>query len=242
MMRRLGGAVRGGAGSVGSGLAVLAPAPPRTAPGYDGIGPGAFAQQTTGTLTPGLPTGIQPDDVMVVVVCQRGDPAWRAAGWTLVTQVAAFGSQGLTVMWRRHVAGDVAPVGAFDGNSCARIMGFRGCKRTGTPLEALATGQDASADTAFAAVGVTTLDVARRVVIAAARDVDDASAWLSGWSAPGLADFVEHFDQGSTFGLGTGIALASGVAPAAGAVGPFAAAIPFAAADAWAVFALIPSR
>lgn len=220
-------------------IAKLPGAPPLVVPGAPGLG--SFVQQTTGTLTPGLPSGVLPGDIMLLVVGQRGSPAWSASGWTAITQVPAFGSEGLLVFWRRHQAGDAAPVGPFDGNSWARMLAVRGCVTTGSPIEGLNNGSDTTADTAFTSGTVTTLGKDRRVFYAAARDVDDASAWLSGLAAPGLTDLTEHFDQGSTFGLGGGIALVSGLAGAPGAYGPLTATMPFAARDAWAGFALKPA-
>lgn len=208
------------------------------------VGNGSFAEQATGTLTPGLPAGWAPGDLWLCAVTCRGTPVWPGtggAGWTLIASPSWGGDPNYTrLFYRRAQAGDTAPVGEFDGNSCARIAGFRGVIATGTPYEGLTSGADTTADTTLGPTGgITVTKAASLIVVVAGGDGDDPNPRRSSISMSGVSNLTERFDNGSSFGSGQAVAMWTAVPDSLGTTGGLTATNSLSMRDAWVGIALL---
>lgn len=193
---------------------------------------GGLASGAT-NITPALPSGWQPDDILVMMVETANEAVTAPAGWTQapnspVSQTNADVTR-LTVLYRRAVAGDGNPTITDPGDHAgARIIAVSGCVTTGDPWDVTAGAPDnTSSTTADIPTGTTT---ARNglVVVGVATGLSGVanSAQHSAWTNAGLlqgpasaAGMVERFDSRYTAGNGGSIGCATGQKLDIGAVG-----------------------
>lgn len=187
----------------------------------------------TGNITPALPSGWQPDDILVLFVESANEAVSAPTGWTQaanspVSQTNADVTR-LSVFWRRGVGGDGNPTITDPGDHAgARIIAVSGCVTSGDPWEATAGAPDnASTTTADIPTG-TTSEKNGLVVVGVATGLPGVanSAQHSAWTNAGLlqgpsgpAGMVERFDSRYTAGNGGSIGCATGQLLDAGAVG-----------------------
>src|SRR5262249_12150158 len=105
------------------------------------IGEGSFAIQPAlswdASLTPGIPAGVQADDILVLVIEHGGIiQSLSIPGWNLAV---SDNSAQLQVFWRRASGVDVAPTIPASFFAVAQIAAFRGCETTGDPIEAFSS-------------------------------------------------------------------------------------------------------
>ena len=202
-----------------------------------------------GAVTPGLPAGIQADDILILFVETRSGHATSVSNenggtWTPVgaQDVTGTTSTRLSIAWSRYNGTQGNPTVADSGNhQYAVILAFRGCVNTGDPYEGLAGGVDATSDTTLTASGSSTTGADRLVIVAASRDPDDAGPQYSGWANADLANIVERHDAGTTAGDGGGLGIITGEKASSGAYGSTTATLANASGDAFFTFALIPA-
>lgn len=182
---------------------------------------------TTATATPGLPTGLEVDDFMLLVCETAGQTVTVPADWTQTPQSPqAFGTTGigatrLTTFWKRFQTGDAAPTTNDPGNHIiAGIVAFRGVVPTGDPFDVTPVGGNSAASTSLSAPGLTTVSTNCRIVIAVSVDLDaNSTTVFSNWANANLANVTEHADESDQVATGGGIAVASGEKAVAGATG-----------------------
>lgn len=213
------------------------------------VAKGTTVTAGAGTLSVPLPAGWQADDIHILVVESPNDTGVAVdpvTGYTLIAKpgygtTTATSSSRLSVFWRRAVAGDgnasVTQV-PFD-HRIAFIAGFRGCKTTGTPYEALGSNTQGASATIPIPCG-TTLGVDRLVVALASNHVDAAGAWINSMVNASLANVTERVDEGNTIGNGGRLALGHGEKAGAGPAGTFTMTPSANASAAFMAFSLIP--
>lgn len=175
-----------------------------------------------GAVVPALPLGWLSDDVGIMLV-ENQDATGIAAitGWTVVTsQFASTGNPTrLTVLWRRLKTGDTAPTVPDPGDHVvARILGFRDCVTTGSPINIFAGSTELVADTTVSIPGATTTAPNCTVIAAVSTGAVVAStAHIGTWVNASLTSVTEVADNWVADGGGGGFGAAIGVKTAAGA-------------------------
>lgn len=187
------------------------------------IAAGTFANNS-GDATPGLPAGIQADDILMLIVQSVGtdpDPA-APAGYALITKAETVSGTSLVinVFWKRATASESAPTVIDTGDhQCAQILAFRGCTPIGNPWDDTNTNTQ-TATTAVSISGATTTGPLRLIVAIAGTSLDaNSTTEFSGWTNANLVSITEITDQVGNSNLGGGFGAAAGVKTLAGAVG-----------------------
>jgi hypothetical protein len=104
---------------------------------YRATGAGAYV--TTGTFTPGLPSGWQAGDIHILVINYYASLSFTLTGWTKLADnvTPSNGSEHLTVVYRIAQIGDTAPaITGGTAKATAIIVGYSGAggmDQTGTP-------------------------------------------------------------------------------------------------------------
>lgn len=187
------------------------------APTYVGVGTVASG---TGTVVPGLPSGLEADDVMILLVETCETHAATVAGWAAAPDSPQSTTRTrLSVFWKRFVVGDTAPTVSDSGDhQIGRIIAFRGVSTTGNPFNTTAGGVENVEDVTGSVPGSTTT-VDNCMVVAACSTKQDAvsTAEFSGWINSTLVSITERMDNCTDAGEGGGFGLAHGVKDVAGA-------------------------
>lgn len=175
-----------------------------------------------GEITPGLPTGLETDDLMVLFVETFEGHAVTVSGWAAApdSPVQASGTR-LSVFWKRWQTGVTDPTISDSGDhQVARIIAFRGVTTDGDPWDVSASGVDATSDTSGSIPGATTVTPKCVVLVACSHRNDvGGTAQFSGWTNADLDNLTERIDNSTEAGNGGGIGVASGEKPATGAYG-----------------------
>lgn len=210
------------------------------------VNKGTFAHQATGSsLSVGLPSGWQEDDILIITLLHANPGSAVPSGWTRVSTEQDYGNRSLSVFAKRAGTseGSVSCTltgGGSLGNCCAQMEAYRGCSTSGNGWEAAAGSTDTTVEVAFSSTTLTTLGVDRLVHVSAGQSGDTAGQRWSNWAGTGLANVTERVDDGFTDGTGGSIATAHGEKATAGSAGPFTADKDGARADANVIMALIP--
>ena len=111
---------------------------------------GTVGAVTSGTTVNGpLPTNSEFDILLAKAICRGSSTAFSfSAGWTEIAQLTVGGNK-FAWFWRRATASESAPVVTNAGRTStnllsAQLVSISGCKRTGTPFEAVNTNSSAS--------------------------------------------------------------------------------------------------
>ncbi len=210
-------------------------------PKVRGVGASAAG---TGAVTPPLPTGVQKDDILVMYVETENQAVTAPAGWSLIhaPSITTGTPTRLTVLWKRAVTGETAPIVADPGDHViARIVAVSGCIKTGNPWNVSNQGTEETSDTSVEFVSVSTTVDHCLVLNAVATGVDTSStAHASAWTNANLQALTERMDNWTAEGAGGGFAMASGVKVKAGATGVTTATVGTAAPKAQSTLALKP--
>jgi len=107
---------------------------------YVGVGTAATsAGGTTGSVTPTLPSGLQANDLMIIIVTGRGNHSFATpTGWTQKFQEQLYPTDNLhklAIFYKFYVAGDGNPVVSWTGGGTnqtviAQVFAFRGVDAT----------------------------------------------------------------------------------------------------------------
>lgn len=202
----------------------------------------------TGNVTPGLPAGIETDDILLLFAATPNQAIALPAGWAEVADSpqgsgagGASTSTRITAFWLRVAGGEVAPtlVDVWD-NIIAAIFAFRGCIPTGDPWDVTA-GDVGVSSTSVSVPGDATTVNNCLVVAACSQTTDTTTPQFSGWANPDLANVAELIDAGTDAGNGGGFGVASGEKVAAGAYGATTATLATASAQGRMSIALKPA-
>ncbi|NWG38102.1 hypothetical protein [Nitrososphaera sp.] len=173
---------------------------PSPVPTYVGAGT-TFNNAGSGTVA--LPSSLQEDDVLLLVVETANQAVSVTAGgsagtWTEVTNSPqGTGTAGgttatrLTVFWARYPGtGTTGPTISDSGDhQIAAIHAFRGVDPTGDPWDVTSGNIDATSDTSLSATGATTTEENTLVVILATL-MDDAQNFGATWTNANLANIT----------------------------------------------------
>jgi PKD repeat protein len=214
-----------------------------TATGGGGSAPTFVAAGTvaagSGTITPGLPAGIQTNDILLLFLETANQTITisnqNGGTWAQVTgspqgtgTVGGSSSTMLTVFWSRYNGTQGAPTASDSGNhQIGRIIAVRGCPTSGNPWDVTAGGVDATEDTSGSIPGATTTVANTLVVtaIASSRPDLNGTAAFSAWTNANLTGLTERVDNTTTSSNGGGIGVATGTKATAGAYGATAVTV-----------------
>jgi hypothetical protein len=181
------------------------------------------ASGSTAAITPGLPAGIQVNDILLLYL-ETSDETISIANqnggtWAAVPDSPKSASPTrITVFWSRYNGTQGAPTTSDSGNhQYGVILAYRGCPTTGDPWNATAASDFATI--ADNLIGVTTTVADCLIVQAAVDDQDTASAHFSGYTNSNLSSITERHDAGTTQGNGGGLGIIDGGFSGTGATG-----------------------
>jgi hypothetical protein len=191
---------------------------------------GAAANSTGAAITPGIPTGTDANDILILL--HEMDPVLNAAALGAVTgysevlnspssQTAGLPTR-LTVRWHRATGPESGTVScpAVTNHHIARIIGVRGCVTTGNPWNQTAASVAASS-ASVSIDGLTTTAIDCLILAAVTTGKDLAStAEIGTWANASLANpaVTEQVDNWTSSGTGGGIGASTGGKAAAGVV------------------------
>lgn len=191
------------------------------APSFRSVG--AFASGAGPSVTPGLPSGWQADDLFLMFAGfgrMQTDPVISTpAGWNLLY------SGNLVcplVFWRVATGSETAPTLTVANVTAlnARIIAIRNVRPTDwLDAEMTATG---TSSTAFSIPAGNGTSGPEELVVAAVWGFTDINSTnqIIGWSAPGVSSWTERCDNWSAAGSGYGgFAVATGTRAASGDIG-----------------------
>ena len=210
---------------------------------------GGLIAEGTGNIVPGLPPGIQQNDIMLLFVQTSNQTVSAPAGWAAVTNSpqgtgtgGAAGSTRLDVFWRRATVSE-SPVTVTDpgDHAIGQILAFRNCIDTGNPWDVTAGDVAAGASTSVSIPGATTTVANCLIVAAVSHGVDTASSITSGYTNGNLTNIFELTDVSTTQGTGGGFGVAQGEKAAAGAYGTTTATLANSSAQGRISIALKPA-
>lgn len=203
---------------------------------------------STGTLTPSLPVGWQPNDIFLLFIETANQVVTVPSGWAQVTgSPQGIGSAGsntstrLTVLWRRATTTETAPTLADPGDHIlAFIAAYRGCRVSGNPWNITSTVADSAINTTLTIPGATTTAADCLIVIAAALHLDNNSNSFVSWTNSGLTNIIERGDIGTTSGNDGSLGLAEGTRAVAGTYPSTSVSLSQATAKGAMTIALLP--
>jgi hypothetical protein len=198
---------------------------------------GAAANSTGAAITPGIPTGTDANDILILL--HEMDPVLNAAALGAVTgysevlnspssQTAGLPTR-LTVRWHRATGPESGTVScpAVTNHHIARIIGVRGCVTSGNPWNQTAASVAASsASVSIDGLTTTAIDCLILAAVTTGTDVNSA-VHISAWANTSLANpaVAEQVDNWTSSGTGGGIGASTGGKAAAGAVNPTTATL-----------------
>src|SRR5687768_1822358 len=199
-----------------------------------------------GAVSPGLPSGIQNNDILLLFVNTANQPISTPTGWTQIGTNQTIGTGGaaggssLQVYYRRVVGGESAPSVSAANYITAIICAYSGVLNSGTPHEAVTQGNTTPAGTSITMSGGTTAGANRQVINAAGRDIDaNSSNGTTAQSNTNLTSLAIRHTQTVNTGTGGGLHIGDGVKASAGAIGNTVITQTSSIAN-WMQFALIP--
>lgn len=184
------------------------------------VGVGSAAAGT-GPVTPGLPSGVQENDILVLICETYYNETITCSGYTLLGNYThATPSRTMNVLWKRAGASESAPTTSDSGDfQIAAILAVRGCVTTGNPFGDAIFGATGSGSTTFLP-GTLLTSVADSLVIGAVGAAVDnkTTANYSNWSNSSLTNIVEQLDYFSDVGSGGGLGIITATRASAGNV------------------------
>jgi hypothetical protein len=166
---------------------------------------------------PGLPAGHTTDDILIIMALAEdtGAPSMNTpAGYTLILSQTG----GLSPFWRLNVwykrdggSESTPSISGTFGGCVARMLCFRGCKATGSPVDASDKSSGSGTSLTFPAITATVNN--SMVVNVTGHPGPDASgtAEFSGWTNATLASITEATDNTVSTDSGQALGSAYGV-------------------------------
>lgn len=185
------------------------------------VAAGAVAGSASGSITPALPSGWNPNDIFLMFAYNYTGTLATPSGWNLLSQVA-HGSYMMSALWRRAVSGDSAPtISATGARQFAVIAAWRGCATSGNPVDALGdkwNNENGSVNNLLTVSAATTLRSNTDVVFAGVNVDVSALRTYSSWSSGGPTP-TPRFAEHSSAGYGCDFYAADFTESAAGSTG-----------------------
>lgn len=196
------------------------------------VGAGSVASGT-GPITPGLPAGLLPGDLLVLFLETAADntavangdsnlnPTNNGGTWLSVARNAASpqatgtgtSEVHLTAYYSRYNGTQGPPTTTDSGDhQLARIVAFRGVVAAGVPWDVMAGGTEALSDTSGSVPSAVTTVSNTLIVVAMATALPDANGTgnFSGWSnSGGMANLTERTDDSTSAGNGGALGIAT---------------------------------
>lgn len=187
---------------------------------------GGIKAEGIGNIIPGLPPGLQPDDIMLLFVETANQTVSTPAGWSVMADSPQGTGTGggvaatrLDVFWKRATPAEVAPTVTDPGDhAIGQILAFRGCINTGNPYD-VTSGNTGASSTSVSIPGDTTTVANCLIVLAVSNITDTATPQTSGYTNADLANLTERTDINTTQGNGGGFAVITGEKASIGAYG-----------------------
>lgn len=196
----------------------------------------------TAAISPAMPTGVQPGDLMLMFCENSGEAAQTASGWT---QVVAIGNTGtyLTVLYRINTSGlnDATTTSDAGDHQTCRIMSITaGTFCPSSPIHGTPVTSTQAATTAVSITGMTTTVNNTLVVQAQAASLPDSNntAQFGNVTNANLTSLTERIDNSQNQGNGGAIYAVTGVLATAGATGTLTCTGATSAVRAGATFAI----
>jgi len=175
-----------------------------------------------GNVSPGIPAGIQNNDILIAVIHSRDNAdSSMPAGWTEKVADNGDSNNRMEIWWKRTSGSEISPTVTHTGGGAiiAKIYAFRGVTDSGDPFDAVGSIQDNSGSP------ITTLAIntfADGAMILHVFGSEDNNNWGSFTGiANTLADVVVVNDQprnnDSSMALTYGVQSAAGLTGTAGA-------------------------
>ncbi|MGH8700696.1 MAG: DUF6701 domain-containing protein [Burkholderiales bacterium] len=164
-------------------------------------GAGAVASAATGNVTPGLPTGWQPDDIHIAIIeTAEFAASTMPAGWNLINAAnheCCSDKYRATLFWRRALAGDTNPLVTWGGGTTiiARIIGFVNVDIT-TPLDvtpSFTVNGDPNNRVTYIRAGAITTVTADTMLVFTAHIADDTSTLGAPGAPTGSSPWTQAF-------------------------------------------------
>jgi hypothetical protein len=196
---------------------------------------------------PGLPTGWQINDILLIIVeSTGGETAPAATGYAHVANspiVQGVNTQ-LSVLWKRATVSESAPtVTGPSDHAVTRMIAIRGCPIGGNPWNVSAGGSEAVSDTTAVWPGATTTVDNCLVLECIATSTDVAStANLGALTNANYTSITEQMDNWVITGNGGGIGVVSGIKATMGATGASTATLTNAGFKALMTLAMAPQN
>jgi hypothetical protein len=219
------------------------------APTYVATGNGV---QSTTTISVVWPTPHQVDDIGILFLESAAQTPATPSGWTLIggTSTGTPGDDaatGLWAYWKRATSAaeanaEVADVG---DHVRGRILLFRGCETSGSPISGTpVTGEAATATTAVSISCPAPLVDETLVVSSVSNSIDTTGnlTVTTDWANSSLTDFARRSSGNHASGNGGGFDTATGVKAVAGVVSATTTILATASAQAKLAFALMPPQ
>ena len=220
------------------------------APTFVGLNELALSASGSGSVV--WTVGHQADDIGVIVVQTANQTVSTPTGFTLLGNIGtgsagAAGAVAVWVFWKRATSaaeGDVTIADAGD-HVRARMLLFRGCETSGSPLDGAAVTDTVAAASATTAVSIampttTVADTFCVGLVANATDATNNQTTVGSWVNAALAGFTRVLNGNTNVGVGGGCDGGGGTKAAAGAVGNSTSTLGTASAQALLSFALKP--
>jgi hypothetical protein len=217
--------------------------------------PTFFGQSTapsnSDATTADWPAGHQADDIGILYVEQANEPVSTPAGWTAIEApgtgtAGAAASTGLQMFWKRAASGAESGVTVANpgDHRRARVLVFRGCETSGSPINVSADDVEATALAAASIPGATTT-VDECLIVAAVSNATDSTSnqtTSNGFANADLTSIARVSTGNAAAGNGGGVDIAAGEKAVAGAYGATTVTLATASAQARISFALMPPQ
>lgn len=166
-----------------------------------------------GPITPGLPAGIQANDILLLFV-ETANEEITVSGWELAPAAPAINATTgtrLSIFWKRASESESAPTTSDSGDhQIGQIMAVRGCYTGGNPFTLCRGGFSTSGSSKSTAS--TNTYVTDCLIIGAVSSPADGltTPRYSAWTNASLTNIVERMDYFSDVGNGGGFGVATG--------------------------------
>lgn len=204
----------------------------------------------TGAITVPLPSGLQTDDLLFLLVETANENVTTPTGWTIAPSAhQGVGTAASTTateisLFYRWVDGTESSASVADPGDhvIGRMVAYRGVDTT-TPFDTSAGSTKATASTTATFPSITTTVDNCLVLLVEAHSLPDANSTtvVSGHTNANLSGIAERIDNNTNAGNGGGMSLADGTKTTAGATGTTTATLSNSAVGAHITLALIPA-
>ena len=185
---------------------------------------GAVASGTA-AITPGMPSGVLTNDILLCILKTHGGEAITVSGGTETWAEVADSPQNiaaqvrLTVFWARASQNNpTSPTTSDSGNhQLGRIIAVSGVRTSGNPWDVTSGGTDTTSNTAGSITGDTTTlaDCLVAAIMATNQPDSTGTTNFSAWTNADLASITERVDNTSS--VSTGVGTGAGIGAATGA-------------------------